>query len=60
MADHLDDDENVNMMRETAYRIGLQGLIVKAYQSDDAATVKALLLKALRLLGVSFTKEKKS
>jgi len=35
------------MMRETAYRIGLQGLIVKAYQSDNAVTVKALLLKAL-------------
>lgn len=48
------------MMRETAYRIGLQGLIVKAYQSDNAATVKALLLKALRLLGVSFANGKKS
>lgn len=58
MADYLDDDENVNMMRETAHRIGLQDLIVKAYQSNNAGTAKALLLEALHLLGVSFAKEK--
>ena len=55
--DYLDSDENVSAMRETAEKIGLQTLIVNAYQSHNAGTVKALLLKALGLLGVSFPKE---
>ena len=57
--DYLDSDENVSMMRDTAEKIGLQTLIVKAYRSNNARTVKALLLMALGLLGVSFPKEKK-
>jgi hypothetical protein len=57
--DYLDSDENVSAMRDTAEKIGLQTLVVKAYQSNNAGTVKALLLKALDLLGVQFPKEQK-
>lgn len=57
--DYLGDDENLNMMRDTAEKIGLQTLVVRAYQSNNAGTVKALLRKALDLLGVSFPKEQK-
>ncbi len=50
---HLDDDENVKAMRETARTIGLTQLIVDAYRigtAKDAAT--SALGKALDLLGV--------
>ena len=57
--DFLDSDENVSAMRDTAEKIGLQTLVVKAYQSNNAGKTKALLLKALGLLGVSFPKEQK-
>ena len=57
--DYLDSDENVSMMRETAERIGLQTLVVEAYQLAEDEEVEALLLKALNLLGVSFPKEQK-
>jgi hypothetical protein len=49
--DHLDDDENVKMMRETAATIGLTALLVQASQSTDSATTQALIRQALRLLG---------
>lgn len=51
MTDHLDDDENIKAMRETAQQVGLTGLLVKACASDDHTAVKQLLRKALRLLG---------
>ena len=57
--DYLDSDENVSMMRDTAEKIGLQTLIVEAYQLAEDEEVEALLLKALGLLGVTFAKESK-
>lgn len=48
--DHLDDDENVKMMRETARTIGLTDLVVKADQSTNGGATKELVRKALYLL----------
>jgi len=50
-ADHLDSDENVKMMRETAAVIGLMALLVQASQSTDGNTTRELIRQALRLLG---------
>ena len=55
--DYLDDDANVSAMRDTADKIGLQNLIVEAYELTDDEDVEAKLLKALLLLGVSFAAE---
>jgi hypothetical protein len=40
-------------MRETAQTIGLTSLLVRALKTEDKQETKALLVEALRLLGVS-------
>lgn len=55
MIDHLDDDENVKMMRDTAKRIGLTQLLIDIARSPanmGSADIDRLC-KALALLGVS-------
>ena len=47
----LADDENVKAMRETAQRIGLTELLVRASQSVNGGATKELVRQALRLLG---------
>ncbi len=51
MSDHLDDDENVKMMRATAQAIGLTQLIADAARSPTHSSDH--LAEALRLLGVT-------
>ena len=51
MIDHLNDDENVKAMRETARAVGLTDLLVRAIQSTNTDTTKDLIRRALRLLG---------
>ena len=51
MANHLDDDENVKAMRDTARTIGLTALLVKASQSTNSTDTQDYIRKALRLLG---------
>jgi hypothetical protein len=51
MQEHLDDDENVKAMRQTAKEIGLTKLIENACEANNRGAAKELLRKALRLLG---------
>jgi hypothetical protein len=51
MVKYLDDDENMKDLRRTARTFGLTALLVKASRSTNFKTTKALLRKALVLLG---------
>jgi hypothetical protein len=51
VSDHLDDDENVKDMRQTARQIGLTDLLLKMRDTDNADVIKSLLRRALLLLG---------
>jgi hypothetical protein len=51
VTDHLDDDENMKDMRQTARKIGLTDLLVKIYATDNTDIIKSLAQRALRLLG---------
>jgi hypothetical protein len=52
--DHLDDDENVKMMRETARTIGLTQRVIDAYNvAPSKSDLEHALEEAMRLLGVS-------
>lgn len=51
MTRHLDDDENVKAMRETALDIGLTALVREAWRTSNEEAVKELLQRALDLLG---------
>ena len=53
--DHLDDDENVKMMRDTAKRIGLTQLLIDISRSPAIMGGEDIerLCKALDLLGAT-------
>jgi hypothetical protein len=51
VTDHLDDDENVKDMRQTAQKIGLTDLLLRMRDTDNADLLKSLLRRALLLLG---------
>ena len=48
---HLDDDEGVKMLRETATIIGLTSLLIRARTETDLAMVHECVRAALRILG---------
>ena len=59
--DHIDDDENVKTMRETARTIGLTQLLIDIHQSDQhGIEVAEKFCRVLELLGVSDTEKRSS
>lgn len=59
--DHLDDDENVKAMRETAHTIGLTQLLIDIHQSDQYGIEEtAKFCRVLELLGVRITSEREA
>lgn len=58
---HLDDDENVKAMRDTARRIGLTQLLLDIDRSDQYGIEETeKFCRVLALLGVSDTERKAS